>query len=487
MTLTALAAALAVVTTKTDVCELIATGDAKQVEAALGKGKLPTCGYPLAMQAVHKSKDDARTLAVLDVLVARGVKLDEKGAGGGNALWLSTGSVTKALLDKGVTCDAGGVEQQAAWSHIDSLTVLLAAGCPLGDALARSVGDPAIVKFLLTKGAKATAKNGQGETPLHAAVRYGNVDSARALLAAGAAVNAASNDGTTPMDLAVGLRDRALPMVQFLESKGGKVSDLDAAVAQAVYGYSSGVPEQLLKGKPTFTAKQGKAMHAAFERGDFSAVKLLIECGANPDVLDDTWGETPLMGALRAKSTGSAELVKYAKALDVQDPYGVTALMLAAEANDAAATKALLERGANQKLKSKEGKTALSIAEDVRSTEVIALLAPGSPSATAGVDALIWGGGTTPADGEKWLALFKAEQNNYARLVEFPAGYPKVVKSDDVPGMKPGFHVVLLGTCAGDEARHTLALFKGVAERVYARRVQVEAAQAACPTRVLDT
>lgn len=86
--------------------------------------------------------------------------------------------------------------------------------------------------------------------------------------------------------------------------------------------------------------------------------------------------------------------------------------------------------------------------------------------------ALIWGGGATPELAAASLKNF-TETTEAKELFEFVAGYPKIVESASVAGLKPGFHVVLLGVCGADESPLALAVFKSLQPQVYARPVQI--------------
>jgi hypothetical protein len=108
----------------------------------------------------------------------------------------------------------------------------------------------------------------------------------------------------------------------------------------------------------------------------------------------------------------------------------------------------------------------------MRSLACSALLLSSLAHAEGATRALIWGGGATPEAAATALKDF--EGNGEAKqLFEFAAGYPKVVESKSIAGMKPGFHVVLLGVCGADESLLALSAFKSVQPQVYARQVQV--------------
>ncbi|MFZ5443377.1 MAG: ankyrin repeat domain-containing protein [Myxococcota bacterium] len=61
---------------------------------------------------------------------------------------------------------------------------------------------------------------------------------------------------------------------------------------------------------------------------------------------------------------------------------------------------------------------------------------------------LVVGGGTTPEAAQQSLAGLDALKPHLTRFFVLPEGFPRIVKSDDVPGLKPGFHVVLLAAAA---------------------------------------
>lgn len=93
-----------------------------------------------------------------------------------------------------------------------------------------------------------------------------------------------------------------------------------------------------------------------------------------------------------------------------------------------------------------------------------------------GVLVLMWGGGKTPADAEKALADFKARIPKSS----VPA---TVLRSDDVTGLKPGFHVAAIGVCPILKGRQLVEQLRIVSKGVYARLVppQQKLEGLACP------
>ncbi len=62
---------------------------------------------------------------------------------------------------------------------------------------------------------------------------------------------------------------------------------------------------------------------------------------------------------------------------------------------------------------------------------------------------LVIGGGTTPEAAQKSLETWKQVGPLVQKFFKVPAGFPTIAASDSIPGLKPGFHVVLLA--AGPE------------------------------------
>jgi hypothetical protein len=108
---------------------------------------------------------------------------------------------------------------------------------------------------------------------------------------------------------------------------------------------------------------------------------------------------------------------------------------------------------------------------------------PGAGSAAAPPGetvALIWGGGKDAAATKASLERWESEKKLLGDVLVFAPGFPKVVSSDTVPGLKPGFEVVLLGVCGRDEARPARSYLKALYPFTYERLVREQAL--ACPT-----
>lgn len=87
---------------------------------------------------------------------------------------------------------------------------------------------------------------------------------------------------------------------------------------------------------------------------------------------------------------------------------------------------------------------------------------------------IIFGGGVTEADGAAALASF----NKLPAVVTLAQGQPRVVDSGTLPGLKPGFRVVTLGTCRAPGP--ALAALKAVYPGTYVKPLTGEVPEQ-CP------
>jgi hypothetical protein len=103
------------------------------------------------------------------------------------------------------------------------------------------------------------------------------------------------------------------------------------------------------------------------------------------------------------------------------------------------------------------------------------------PAPPAGeVVALVWGGGKDAATAQEWRRRWDDEQKQIDASVSLAEGFPKVVSSASVPGLNPGFEIVLLGFCRRDEGEPMRHFLKALYPFLYEKPVKVEAA--ACPS-----
>lgn len=100
------------------------------------------------------------------------------------------------------------------------------------------------------------------------------------------------------------------------------------------------------------------------------------------------------------------------------------------------------------------------------------------PAHAAEVQALILTGAATDEAAQKLLGPAKERVAALAPLLTAPQGFPRVVESATLKGLKPGFFVVVAGYCAAAEP--LLTALKAADAGAYAK--PVEGVGEACPT-----
>ncbi|MBZ4409517.1 hypothetical protein K8640_14935 [Myxococcus sp. XM-1-1-1] len=93
--------------------------------------------------------------------------------------------------------------------------------------------------------------------------------------------------------------------------------------------------------------------------------------------------------------------------------------------------------------------------------------------------AVIWGGGKDAEAAKASVAKWESERELVAKALVLAEGFPKTVSSGSVPGLNPGFEVVLLGFCRSDESAVQRRLLKAYHPFIYER--PVTQAVSACP------
>lgn len=104
---------------------------------------------------------------------------------------------------------------------------------------------------------------------------------------------------------------------------------------------------------------------------------------------------------------------------------------------------------------------------------------PPVPESPGGVVAVVWGGGKDAAAAHESLARWEAEKRLLGDVITFAPGFPKIVSSATVPGLNPGFEIVLLGFCPRDEGRIERAYLKALFPSTYEK--PVKGVESACP------
>jgi len=242
---------------------------------------------------------------------------------------------------------------------------------------ASEIGNVAIIRLLLDKGAKVDATCTGGRTALIAAVDRGRAEAAALLVERGANVNAKMMGGVTAL-MTAAERGR-VDMVKLLVASGADVraqDDLGSTALDKAVSSRRGDVVQLLTGKPVDPAllKSGykELMDAAFA-GNVTKVAELLDAGADVNIRVD--GTTVLERAVLAGRVDVVTVVLDRGADANRASFeGRTPLMFAAQSGSADITRALLLKGADRNARNVLGQNALDIARRNGHPPVVALL-----------------------------------------------------------------------------------------------------------------
>ena len=213
--------------------------------------------------------------------------------------------------------------------------------------LNKGYGAAEVIREFLAKGADANYGDPEYRiTLLHNVAHYGHADATRVLIAAGAKVNAVNGEGNTPLFAAV--HEGHNEIARMLLDAGAEVN----------------IPNTF-----RFTA-----LRAACEKNNPELVRLLLAKGADVNFTDNK-GNTPLHVAVDKMARESARLLIQGGAdLNAIGRYGDTPLHAAVSYGDEELVQLLLERGADSSIRNGKGQTPLEVAEEHRFATIVKLL-----------------------------------------------------------------------------------------------------------------
>jgi ankyrin repeat protein len=315
----------------------------------------------------------------------------------------------RALLNNRAKENGAGPQGTAALSwaayrnDVEMADLLLRAGADVNGAneygatalyVSAANADPSMTVKLLAAGADANAHLLSGETPLMEAARRGNIETVRALLMGGANPNAQEeNGGQTVLMWAASERHPAV--TEELVRHGADVrarskrgfTALMFAAQQGDVGSARALLSASANPNDAATRTGLTPLLIASAMGRMEMVVLLLDAGADPNAVDGN-GFTALHRAVRGEAdrgvdpdlkAGAAAIVRALLAhgadpnvrLHQQRPTlaanylslaGATPLALAAEVNNLAAVRALVDGGADLHIPTEQNTTPLMLA-----------------------------------------------------------------------------------------------------------------------------
>ncbi len=296
----------------TPISEAAAVGNAPMIEALLSAGADPNTlttadGETALMTAARSGSPEA-----VKILLAHGAEVNAKENYRGQTalMWAAAehhAEVVKILLDHG-----------ADWKVL---------------SLARDTNIPK-----LSAASSVTAMARGGLTAFHFAAREGDIETGRVMLDAGVDINQVDADNTSP--LVVSILNKRYSYAKFLLERGADPNIADARGRAALYAAVDMRNED-------YSALPNHKENDPLPSLDL--IQALLNRGANPNAT--------LTKAIAGRSGMDAG--------DTTLGVGTTPFMRAARAGDAPAMRALLAKGADPNLTTKDGNNALQFAAGV--------------------------------------------------------------------------------------------------------------------------
>ena len=296
----------------TPLSEAVVSGNAAMIEALLNAGASPKTLTSENAETVLMTAARAGNVDAVRILLDRGADVNAR----------ETYKGQTALM------------WAASESHPEVVKLLMAHGA---DWKVRSVDRETKPPRLSAASSISPIARG-GFTALLFSAREGDIESAKAMLDGGADINYGDIDNTTA--LIVGIMNKQFSFAKFLLDRGADVNVVDAGGRTALYAIVD------IRNEDWSTLPNRKA------EDSLPSLEILKQILArNPNV--DAALTRPLPGR-SGMDSGDTSLGP-----------GSTALMRAARSGDAAAMRLLLASGANAKLTTKDGNTALLFAAGV--------------------------------------------------------------------------------------------------------------------------
>jgi ankyrin repeat protein len=296
----------------TPLSEAVVSGNASMIEALLNAGASPKTLTSESGETVLMTASRAGNVDAVRILLDRGADVNAK----------ETYKGQTALM------------WAASESHPEVVKLLMAHGA---DWKVRSIDRETKPPRLSAASSISPIARG-GFTALLFSAREGDIESAKAMLDAGADINYGDVDNTTA--LVVGIMNKQFTFAKFLLDRGADVNVVDAGGRTALYA----IVDIRNEDWSTLPNRKGEDSLPSLE-----ILKQILAHSPNVDA------------ALTRPLPGRSGMDSGDTSLGA----GSTSLMRAARSGDAAAMRLLLAKGADAKLATKDGNTALLFAAGV--------------------------------------------------------------------------------------------------------------------------
>jgi ankyrin repeat protein len=191
--------------------------------------------------------------------------------------------------------------------------------------LAADRGDPELIGALLDAGADVESANAEGQTALMVVARAGQVEAARLLLRRGANIHARESwGGQTALMWAAAQSQPA--MIRLLLGKGARVNERSTVRDWQRRVTAEGRPKDMARGGLTpllFAAREGCV----------ECLKALLDKGADIDMPDPDGGTALILALLNYNWDAAKFLIEAGADVNLWDLYGQTPLYLAVDMN----------------------------------------------------------------------------------------------------------------------------------------------------------
>jgi ankyrin repeat protein len=262
---------------------------------------------------------------------------------------------------------------------LTAASLALATGAALADPkpdappiiLAAFGGDAAKVKQLLASGVSADTRDASNFAPLNWAAYAGHVEVTKVLVEAKADINAHTNSANwTPLMNATGTNHTAVAL--YLIEHGADVMPIDAGGHSALSWAADSGQAEVVKALVARGSDSAVALISNVRDNDLNGVRLLVDSGANVNAtapsghVKFTQGETALLIAANGNNAAMVSLLLTLGAdPNIASPQPVnmtTPLMWAAYHCNGEIARALVARGAALGATNQSGNTALDLA-----------------------------------------------------------------------------------------------------------------------------